>query len=227
MKKLTGDPVSAGIAIGSAFLHLQRDLPDIPRNKVSKSRIESEFMRYINAAKEAADEIRNLIEKAKHEKNKEQENILFAHLMMLEDDDFHDQIRASLTERKENIEWVFYDVSRTLMQKMHSSADKLLRERAADIKDISARIMNRLLPGSEPALTALDHDVIVVAEDILPSEMLAMNRSHVKGIAMDTGGATSHTAILARSFNIPAVMGLSIATNEIHSGDTLVLDVFR
>ena len=224
MKKLTGNSVSTGIAIGSAFLHMQRDLPDIPRSKVSESRIESEFMRYINAAKEAADEIRNLIEKAKHEKNKEQEDILFAHLMMLEDDDFHDQIRASLTETSENIEWVFFDVSRDLMQKMHSSADQLLRERAADIKDISVRIMNKLLPDSEPALAALDHDVIVVADDILPSEMLTMNRTHVKGIAMDTGGATSHTAILARSFNIPAVMGLSIATNEIHSGDTLVLD---
>ena len=224
MKILTGHPVSPGIVIGQAFLYLENTFPEIPRQSIQENQIENELNRFKIAVEEAAEETRNLLEKAKQEAYKEQEDILFAHLMMIEDVDFHDQVIVRLKETGENIEWVFYESSRVLMEKMLSSPDQYFRERAVDIKDVSSRIMNRLLNVNRASLADLDRDVILVAQDLLPSETLTMNRTHVKGIVMDMGGPTSHTAILARAFNIPAVLGLSIATTEISPGDTLVLD---
>ena len=223
MKKLTGIPGSSGIAIGKAFLYLEKDLPEISRYCIMKDQIEKELKRFNVAAEEAAAEIRALHERATREMSKEQADIFAAHLMMLEDVDFQDQISAKLRETQENIEWVVYDTARQMMQKMMSSPDPVFRERAVDINDVSRRLLGRLLSINRVSLAELNSDVILVVHDLLPSEVLTMNRSHVKGIVMDMGGPTSHTAILARAFNIPAVLGLSSATGEIRDGDTLVL----
>ena len=224
MKKLTGIPVSSGIVIGKAFLYLERELPEITRYSIRKNQIDSEVKRFKNAVGEAAEEIRVLLDQALREMGKEQADIFTAHLMMLEDVYFQDQIIARLRETQENIEWVIYDTSRTLMQNMLSSPDQVFRERAADINDVSHRVLSRLLSIRKISLAELDHEVILVVHDLLPSEVLTMNREYVKGIVMDMGGNTSHTAILARAFNIPSVLGLSSATTEISGGDTLVLN---
>jgi phosphotransferase system enzyme I (PtsI) len=224
MKKLKGNPVSSGIAIGKAFLYMGTDLPEISRHIVPKNLREGELKRFGAAVEEAAEEIRALKKRAVGEKSRETADIMDAHLMMIEDVDFQDQISARLKESGENIEWVVYNTSRNLMQKMLSSPDPYFRERAADINDVSYRILSRLLSINKVSLADLDRDVILVAHDLLPSEALSMNRDHVKGIVMDMGGNTSHTAILARAFNIPAALGLSSATAEIKDGDTLVLN---
>jgi len=224
MKKLAGISVSSGIAIGKAFLHLDKDFPEISRYTISKNQIEPEIKRLKTATREAADEIRILHGRAIREMSKDHADIFAAHLMMLEDVDFQEQIITRLRETLENIEWIIYDTSRTLMQNMLSSPDPIFRERAVDINDVSHRVLSRLLSIKRVSLAELDRDIILVAHDLLPSEVLTMNREHVKGIVMDMGGNTSHTAILARAFSIPAVLGLSSATGEIVNGDTLVLN---
>ena len=224
MKKLAGIPVSQGISIGTALLYLEKDYPEIPRYSIRKTQIETELKRFNEAVKEASEEIRTLHDRAVREMSKDNANIFAAHLMMIEDADFHDQIFRQLRETQENIEWVVSDTNRSLMQKMLSSTDLFLRERATDIKDISHRILNKLLSIKRISLADIDRDVILVAHDLLPSEVLTMNREHVKGIAMDMGSTTSHTAILAKAFEIPTVLGLSTATTEINDGDALVLN---
>ena len=224
MKKLNGIPGSSGIVIGKAFLYLEKDLPEIPRYSIRKNQIEAELKRFKSASEEAAADIRVLQTRAVLETSKEHAGIFTAHLMMLEDVDFQEQISSRIKETQENIEWVVYDTLQQLMQKMLSSPDAVFRERAVDISDISRRLIGRLLSISRVSLADLDRDVIIVAHDLLPSEVLTMNRTHVKGIVMDMGGSTSHTAILARAFNIPAVLGLSSATIEINNDDTLVLN---
>ena len=224
MKKLNGIPGSSGIVMGKAFLYLEKDIPEISRYSIHENQIEAELKRLNTASGEAADEIRALQERANSEMSKDQADIFAAHLMMLEDADFQDQIAARLRASRENIEWVVYDTSRQLSQKMLSSPDPAFRERAADINDVAHRLLRRLLSINKVSLAELDSDVIAVAHDLLPSEVLTMNRDHVKGIVMDMGGRTSHTAILARAFNIPAVLGLTSATGEINSGDILVLN---
>ena len=224
MKKLLGIPASLGIVTGKAFLYLEKDIPDISRYSIRKSQIEGEFKRLKTAVEEAADEVRALRDRAVREMSKEHADIFTAHLMMLEDVDFHDQLRARVSETQENIEWVIFDTARTLMQKMLSSPDPVFRERAVDISDVSRRVLSKLISINRVSLADLEEDVILVAHDLLPSETLSMNREHVKGIVMDMGSSTSHTAILARAFNIPAVLGLSSATAEISNGDVLVLN---
>jgi len=224
MKKLVGIPGSPGIVMGKAFLYLEKALPEIPRYSIRTDQVEGELKRFKLACEEAAADMRALHERAAAEMGKEQADIFAAHLMMLEDADIQDQISGTLKETRENIEWVVYDTARHMADKMLSSPDPAFRERAADINDISSRVLGRLLSINKASLAELDTDVILVTHDLLPSQMLTMNRAHIKGIVLDMGGLTSHTAILARAFNIPAVLGLASATAEIAGGDTLILN---
>ncbi|MDR2111048.1 MAG: phosphoenolpyruvate--protein phosphotransferase, partial [Spirochaetaceae bacterium] len=224
MKKLTGIPTSPGIAAGKAFLHMAEDFQEILRYTIEKTRLESEWRRFLDAVAEAGTEIRALHEWAKREMTKEQADIFMAHLMMLEDPDFQARIKGELESSLQNIEWVVWEISRQLIQKLITSPDAYLRERAEDISDVSNRIIHKLLAITKVSLADLSEDVILVAHDLLPSDLLSMNKNRVKGIVMDMGGRTSHTAILARAFGIPAVLGLSSATREINNGDTLMVD---
>jgi phosphotransferase system enzyme I (PtsI) len=224
MKKLTGISASSGIVIGKAFLYLEDDFPEIPRYIIHKGQVETEWRRFTEAAAGAVREVAVLRERAEQEMSKKQAGIFAAHLLMLEDPEFLDQIRARLESTLENIEWVVWDISRRMCQKLSSSPDNYLRERGADISDVSRRILQGLLGITKFSLADLTEDVILVARDLLPSDVLIMNRKRVKGLVIDMGSRTSHTAILARAFNIPAILGLSSATREIRGGDTLVIN---
>jgi len=224
MKTLNGIPASPGIVIGKAFLYLESEIPEIPRFSIPIDLIEQEIERFRTAVAEVIDEIKAIQERAAREMTKNTADIMAAHLMMIEDMDFQDQIIIQLGETRENIEWVVHERCQSVMQKMLASPDPYFRERAVDVSDVSHRLLSRLLSINRLSLADLDHDVILVLHDLLPSEALTMNRNYVKGIVMDMGGNTSHTAILARAFNIPAVLGLSSATFWIKNGDTLALN---
>ncbi|GHV52457.1 phosphoenolpyruvate-protein phosphotransferase [Spirochaetia bacterium] len=224
MKTLSGVPVSSGIVSGKAFLHVESEFPEIVRYSLSENQIEAELKRLDRAIAESLEDLRAVHERALREMSKDLSDIFAAHIMMLEDPDFIDQLRTGIQETLQNAECVVSDIARGMMQKMMASPDPLFRERAVDINDISRRILTVLLGIKQISLAELDRDVIVVAHDLLPSEVLTMNKTHVKGFVMDGGGRTSHTAILARAFNIPAVLGLSIATKEIKNDDMLVVD---
>jgi phosphotransferase system enzyme I (PtsI) len=224
MKTFTGIPASAGIAIGKAFLYLEDDFPEIPRYSIKKAQVDSEWGRFQKATAEAVKEVQVLHEQALQEMSKEQAGIFQAHLLMLEDEDFHSQMKEQLGRELQNIEWVVWDFSRTLISRMMASPEPLLRERAVDISDVARRMLNKLLSVSRFSLADLKEDVILVVHDLLPSDALVMNKDRVKGLAMDMGSRTSHTAILARAFNIPAVLGLSSISREIKNGERMVLN---
>jgi phosphotransferase system enzyme I (PtsI) len=224
MKKYTGIPASSGIAIGKAFLYLEEDSPEIPRYAIKKNQVDSEWARLQKAVAEASEEVKALHERAVREMGKEQADIFEAHLLMLEDVDFQDQIKERLKTDLQNIEWIVWDISHELTLKLTSSPDPIFRERASDIFDVSRRTLDKLLSISRFSLADLGQDVILVVHDLLPSNVLNMNKARVKGLVMDMGSRTSHTAILARAFNIPAVLGLSDITWEIKNGDKLVVN---
>jgi phosphotransferase system enzyme I (PtsI) len=224
MKKLAGISASPGIVIGKALVHLEEAFPEIPRYTVRKDEVKSEWKRVLEAFDEAVKETQAVLERARREMSKEQADIVEAHLMMLEDADFQDKIKARLESRLENIDWIVWDYSHELIQKLSVSNDPYFRERAADISDMSRRLLRFLLKIKKITLSELSEDVILVVHDLLPSEVLSMRRERVKAIVMDMGSRTSHTAILAQAFGIPAVLGLSNASREIQSGDTLVVD---
>ncbi|MDR2050042.1 MAG: phosphoenolpyruvate--protein phosphotransferase [Treponema sp.] len=222
MKILSGISASPGIVIGKALLFLE-DNPEIPRYSITEETAEGELRRFVEAVQGAAAELRLLKENARGI-SREQEDIFGAHLLMVEDPDFHYQIKARFESKYENIEWIVWEISRELSQKLVMSPNAYLRERAADVSDVSRRIIGRLLGIKRFSLAELSEDAILVVRSLLPSDILAMNKSRVKALAMDTGSRTSHAAILLRSFGIPAVLGLSIATREISAGDILVVD---
>jgi phosphotransferase system enzyme I (PtsI) len=224
MKKLSGSSVSPGIVIGKFFLHRGTEFFNIPRYAIGKSQVESEWGRFLSAMEAAVAEVRALHDRAVREMSQEKAAIFGAHLMMLEDTEFQDHIRTRLESERENIEWVVWESSREVSEKMLSSPDAYFRERAVDIADVSHRMMHKLLGIKEFALADLTEDVILVAHDLRPSEALTMNKDRVKALALDMGGYTSHTAILARAFGIPAVLGLSSITKEVNAGDILVVD---
>ncbi|MDR1566168.1 MAG: phosphoenolpyruvate--protein phosphotransferase [Treponema sp.] len=226
MKTLTGIPVSSGIAIGKAFRHTENDFPEIPRYSLGKAQVESELKRFGAAKGEAITEVKALCQRANREMSKDQAAIFEAHLMMLDDPEFNNQVISRVQGSLQNAEWAVWDAAQFFIQIMTASQDPVFKERASDIGDVSKRILNHLLSdkSKKVSLADLEEEVILVAHDLMPSETLTMNKAWVKGIVMDTGGGTSHTAILARAFGIPAVLGLSTATKEIKDGDALVLD---
>jgi phosphotransferase system enzyme I (PtsI) len=224
MKKLTGIPASPGIFVGKALLFLESEFPDIPRFSIPKRQIDEELRRLDKAIGDAMEELTLIHERAVREMSREQADIFAAHIMMLDDPDFKDQLKARFNETHLNMEWVVWDVVREIVQKMLNSPDPVFRERSVDINDVSRRLLNQLLCIKRVSLADLDRDIIVVAHDMLPSEILTMNRSRVKAVITDEGGRTSHTAILTRAFGIPAVLGLAAATKEISDGDTLVVN---
>ncbi|MDR0623570.1 MAG: phosphoenolpyruvate--protein phosphotransferase, partial [Treponema sp.] len=224
MKIFTGIPVSSGIVIGKAFLYLEEDYPEIPRYSIRKNQVDSEWARLSKAMVEAKEEVQALHSRAAREMSREQADIFAAHLLMLEDVDFQDQIKERLKANLQNIEWIVWDISHELALKLMASPDPLFRERAVDISDVSRRIIDKLLSLNRFSLADLDRDVILVVHDLLPSNVLNMNKDRVKALVMDMGSRTSHTAILARAFNIPAVLGLSDITREIKDGDKLVVN---
>lgn len=227
MKVFSGIPASSGFAIGEAFVYIDEP-PEIPRYSIDESRIGAEWARFQKSIGWAVEEVKVLYTWASRDVSKEQADIFQAHLMMLEDVDFHDQIKDRLENSLQNIEWVVWEVSRELSQKLSSSPDPVFRERAVDITDVSRRILDSLLSVTQRrfSLADLQNDVILVVHDLMPSDLLVMNKSHVKGLAMDMGSKTCHTAILARSFNIPAVLGLSNLSKEVKDGQTLALNGF-
>jgi phosphotransferase system enzyme I (PtsI) len=223
MKILSGISAAAGVVIGKALLFPEDDYREIPRYTIDSTETTGELERFAAAVQDAAAELRSLKESAA-DINKEQGQIFEAHLMMLEDPDFHYQIKARLESKYENIEWIVFETARDLSQKLMQSDDAYLRERAADVSDVSRRIVNCLRGINRFSLANLEEDVILVAHNLLPSDVLGMDKKRVKALVMDMGSRVSHTAILVRSFGIPSVIGLSSAMREISHNDVLIVD---
>ncbi|MHC6203657.1 phosphoenolpyruvate--protein phosphotransferase [Breznakiellaceae bacterium SP9] len=224
MIKLHGSGASPGIAQGTAFLYLDNDIPEIPRYHILEEQIEGEWARLHTAMVKAAAEITALQKSVDGEMSKKQSDIFEAHLLMLQDEELNEQLMDRLKSELQNIEWVVNDVVHELMQKLIASPDPYFRDRAVDLSDVSRRVIFKLLSINRFSLKDLHTECILVVHDLLPSDMLTMNRLCVKGLLMDSGGNTSHMAILARAFDIPAVLGLSTITKVIKAGEKIVMN---
>ncbi|MDR1400573.1 MAG: phosphoenolpyruvate--protein phosphotransferase [Treponema sp.] len=224
MKKYTGNPVSPGIALGKAFVYLDNNTGEVPHYSIQKNQLDSEWSRFLSANDEALAELTALNVQTKQEVSREDATIFDAYLMMLEDTEFQGKVRERLETSLQNVEWVIKELSHEMSAMLMASPDPYLQERAVDIADVLRRLVNKLLHVQKVTLADLSEDVILVCRELLPSDALTMNKARVKAIVMDMGGATSHTAILARAFEIPALVGLSSASKEINTGDMLIVN---
>jgi phosphotransferase system enzyme I (PtsI) len=223
MRKLTGISASPGISIGKPFLYLH-ERPTVPRYDITSDEVESELGRFREAAGRAKNELEGIREQQAAEVDAEQLSIIDSHLLMVQDPELEDQVRQGLVEDLMNVEWILFQTEQRLLDKLGNADSAALRERSADLRDVTGRVLNRLMQRERFSLANLSEEVIVIAHDLMPSEAVAMNKQLVKGIAMDGGGPTSHTAILARSFEIPSVLGLSTVTRAVVDAERIIVD---
>jgi len=216
---LKGIPGAPGIGIGIAQV-LKKEL-DIPRFAVEDSK--EELDRFYRALDQSKQQVSQLLERASKNGNKDVADIMQAHLMMLDDPEFLAKVKESIENEKLNAEFAVWSVGQEYIQFFEQMTDEYLKARAADLKDITERII-RNLTGTLLDLSQLPQNTVLVARDLAPSDTAQIDREHVVGLVTDEGGPTSHVAIMARSFQIPAVVGTKNATGEIKNGDLLVVD---
>jgi phosphotransferase system enzyme I (PtsI) len=226
VRKLEGLSASRGIVIGPAFCYADESTAPIPRYEISEAETEAQWLRFVHALEQSRSELALL----KDDRNREQSGILDAHLMMLTDPEFIPAIRKSLETRLLNIETVLKDKVEEAAGMLRLTRDAYLAERAVDIEDAFDRVMGHLLHEAEGQKTGgttnrfIPPGTILVARNIKPSAALALKDSGITGIILEEGGATSHVAILARTWRIPAVMGVRGILSMIEDGEQLILD---
>jgi len=223
MKRYTGITTSKGISIGKAFLYME-DEASIPRFPIKSHEIDREMSRFTEAVSRAVTEIEDLKKKTDFSSFEGSSHILDAHILMLRDPDLGTRIENKMNDVLLNVEWVLQKVMDELIEKMNSFQDSYLRERSLDFNDISRRLLNHLMDRDVQDLSTLKEDIILIAHNLMPSEAMAMKKERVKGMALDVGSKTSHTAILARSFEIPAVLGLGRISEDVQNNDVVIID---
>lgn len=219
-----GIPVSLGIAIGEVFL-LEAEGVRIPEHFVADGQVDAEVERLRQAMDEALQELEELSRHVTEKAGSKIAEIFSAHAGMLQDEYFRKEFFERIREKKYTAEFA---VSRTMRQwrKMFQD-DPFLATRVPDLDDLERRLLRKLLGARREELDSLSSDVILVAHDLSPSQAASVDQERVRGIAMDAGGPTGHTAIIASALGIPAVVGLGSVSNELSGGDHVIIDGHR
>src|SRR5438270_3345328 len=221
--RFQGAGVSPGLARG--VIHVVRDdLDDVPRYHIEPSQIGNEIARFEAARVQTRVQILEMQQKIAEAIGAKDAAIFDAHLLVVEDRTLIDEVLRSLEAERCNVEWVFQEVASNYAETLSKIDDPYLRERAVDMQDVTRRIVRNLQGKGPKPLLSIGEPHILVAHNLTPSDTATMNRELVLGIATDLGSRTSHTAIIARSLNIPAVVGLHDATEKLESGQHVLLD---
>ena len=221
MAHFKGKNASPGIAIGRALVLVEESLQTSTQADVD---VETEQRRFQNAIRQALQQLHVIRTKTEKEQGAENAAIFESHALVLEDPELIDATIDIIAEKKINAESAFSERVETFLKLFESLSDPYLRERAADLRDVSQRVLRLLLNRTRIDLSELTEDVILVAHDLTPSDTASMNRKHVLGFLTNVGGKTSHTAIMARTLEIPAVLGLRNITSQVRDGDLVVLN---
>lgn len=220
MLEIKGIAVSNGIAIATAYCLVE---PDLSFEKIAINDVEAEIDRLNTAIENTKQEIEVIRNIAFNKFGEEKAAIFAAHLLILEDPEFISALREKITE-KINAEAALEEVSSMFAQLFDSMDNEYMKERAADIRDVSKRLLAQLLHIELPDYSRLSSEVIIVAEDLTPSMTAQLDKKYVKGFVTDIGGRTSHSAILARTMGIPAIVGTKNASEKITHGSPIIID---
>ncbi|MBO6162829.1 MAG: phosphoenolpyruvate--protein phosphotransferase, partial [Eubacterium sp.] len=218
-----GKAVFEGIAIGKLSVYKKNE-ETVKREKVED--VEAEVARYASAREEAVEQLQALYEKAVKEVGEASAEIFEAHQMMVDDDDFVESVEGIIRTQGVNAEYAVAETGDNFKKMFEEMEDEYFRGRAADIKDISERIV-RILQGNGGEGIASDEPVIVVADDLAPSETVQMDKDKILSFVTVHGSANSHTSILAKTMNIPAVITCPIPLTEEVDGKEAVVDGFE
>ncbi|WP_447876873.1 phosphoenolpyruvate-protein phosphotransferase PtsI [Serratia fonticola] len=220
---ISGILVSPGIAFGKALL-LKEDEIVINRKKISADHVEQEISRFLAGRAKASEQLEVIKTKAGETFGEEKEAIFEGHIMLLEDEELEQEIIALIKDDLASADAAAYTVIEGQAKALEELDDEYLKERAADVHDIGKRLLQNILGLAIVDLTAIQDEVILVAKDLTPSETAQLNLDKVLGFITDLGGRTSHTSIMARSLELPAIVGTSDVTTQVKNGDYLILD---
>ena len=223
---ISGILASPGIAIGKALL-LQEDEIVLNTNTISDDQVEAEVARFFDARNKSAAQLETIKQKALETFGEEKEAIFEGHIMLLEDEELEEEILALIKNDKMTADHAIHSVIEEQACALESLDDEYLKERATDIRDIGSRFVKNALGINIVSLSDINEEVILVAYDLTPSETAQINLDYVLGFACDIGGRTSHTSIMARSLELPAVVGTNDITAKVKTGDTLILDAIN
>src|ERR1700721_811274 len=222
-EKFYGVGVAPGIARGVVFLHHPDD-EEPPKRRVEDSEIAKEIVRFESALIATRAQILEMQQRIAEAIGAKDASIFDAHLLVVEDRTLIDEVLRNLEREKFNVEFIFAEGANRYARPLSEIDDPYLRERAFDIHDVTKRIIRNLLGRSGRPLSQMEEPHIIVAHNLTPSDAATLNRQYALGIATDIGSRTSHTAIMARSLNIPAVVGLKDASTRLKNGDHVLLD---
>lgn len=221
--RLRGLAVSPGIGLGEARLS-ERVVFTSRRETISDNQVQAELKRLHRAFERTKEELQKLKDYIEEQMGKDQAFIFDAHLMILDDPMLRSNLEKVITEEKVKAEWAITTVNNHFASLFESLSDEYFQQRKTDISDVLARVY-RHLEGKREKKEDLDKPVILVARELLPSEAAVyLSQKNVMGVVLDMGGMTSHTAILARSLGIPAVVGLHDASLKVKAGDFIIVD---
>lgn len=221
MTFLKGIAASNGIAIAKAYRLVE---PDLTFEQKSIEDSSSEVERFRQAMAKAKSELEMIRDRARTDLGEDKAAIFDAHLLVLSDPELNTPIEDKIRSDKVNAESALKETADMFIMMFEQMENEYMKERAADIRDVTKRVLAHLLNVALPNPSMIAEEVIIVAEDLTPSDTAQLNRQFVKGFTTNIGGRTSHSAIMARSLEIPAVVGTKTATKEISHGDLVIVD---
>ncbi|WKS96739.1 phosphoenolpyruvate-protein phosphotransferase PtsI [Gallibacterium anatis] len=223
---ISGILASPGIVFGKALV-LKEEQIVLDKRKISDDEVESEVARFYRGREAASAQLTAIKEKARQTLGEEKEAIFEGHLMILEDEELEEEIIAYLKEHKVTADVAASVVIDQQVAMLSDIDDEYLKERAGDIRDIGNRLLKNILGMNIIDLGEISEKSILVAYDLTPSETAQLNLDNVLGFITDIGGRTSHTSIMARSLELPAIVGTNDVTSRVNTGDYVVLDAIN
>ncbi|MGJ3204640.1 phosphoenolpyruvate--protein phosphotransferase [Geobacillus thermoleovorans] len=220
-KTIHGIAASSGIAIAKAY---RLETPHLAAEKRTVADVEAEIARLEAAVAKAKEELEAIKQHALEKLGEDKAAIFAAHLLVLDDPELLNPIKEKIQTERVNAEYALDETALFFISMFEAMDNEYMKERAADIRDVTKRVLAHLLGVTISNPSLISEEVVIIAEDLTPSDTAQLNRQYVKGFATDIGGRTSHSAIMARSLEIPAVVGTKTVTAEVKNGDIVIVD---
>ncbi|HCY6732148.1 TPA: phosphoenolpyruvate--protein phosphotransferase [Staphylococcus aureus] len=221
-KLIKGIAASDGVAIAKAYLLVEPDLTFDKNEKVTD--IEGEVAKFNNAIEASKVELTKIRNNAEVQLGADKAAIFDAHLLVLDDPELIQPIQDKIKNENANAATALTDVTTQFVTIFESMDNEYMKERAADIRDVSKRVLSHILGIELPNPSMIDESVVIVGNDLTPSDTAQLNKEFVQGFATNIGGRTSHSAIMSRSLEIPAIVGTKSITQEVKQGDMIIVD---
>src|SRR5687768_15886113 len=221
-----GFGVSPGIAIGRAVI-VEKRVAAVYRVPIRDEEVTGEVTRFMESLETTRVELNELKLKVSRSMGDEFASIFEAHAMIVSDPSFADKVIQKIESEGVNAEWALSEVQEEYQARFQSFDDEYLRERMADVKDVAERVLVHLSGIAHHDLSEIKHDIIILADDLTPSDTIHFNRRPIVGFATEVGGRTSHTSIIAKSLFMPAIIGVPRLTKIVDNDELVIVDGYE